>query len=187
VLAALLLLGSRTVPAVAQQAVTHNPAEVQGGNYAIDPNHTQIVSLCRIWVFSNYSGRLNGVSGSFTLSVSDPTASKLSVSVPAASFSTTSEKLDDELRSAQWFDAEKFPKITFISTKVAMTGKDTATVTGDLTLHGVTKPVVLAARFVAPARTRSTRIHRRLRRDRHPQAQRFGVTTYVPLIGDEVD
>lgn len=187
VFAAALLL-SATVPALAQQGATTNPAEVQSGTYAPDINHTQIGFTLSHMGFSNYSGRLNGVTGSLTLSADKPAASKISVSVPAASFSTTSEKLDDELRSADWFDAEKFPAITFVSTKVAPTGPGKATITGDLTMHGVTKPIVLHATFVgAGANPMSKKYTVGFEATGTVKRSEFGVTKYVPLIGDEVE
>jgi polyisoprenoid-binding protein YceI len=183
--AALVLAAA--VPALAQQGPTRNPAEVQSGTYVPDVNHSQIGFTLSHMGLSNYSGRLNGVTGSLTLSSSNPAASKLSVSVPTASFSTTSEKLDGELRSAQWFDAEKFPTITFVSTKVTSTGPTTATVAGDLTMHGVTKPIVLNATLIgAGANPLSKKYTVGFEATGTVKRSEFGVTTYVPLIGDEV-
>jgi polyisoprenoid-binding protein YceI len=186
--AAILAVALLTVsPVFAQQGPTHNPAEVQSGTYAVDPNHTQINFTLLHMGFSNYSGRLNDVTGTLVLSSTQPATSKLSVAVPVATFSTTSEKLDGELKSEQWFDAAKFPTITFVSTKVTPTGKDSATVTGDLTLHGVTKPVVLTAHFVG-AGTNPLSKKYTVGFEVSGQVKRsdFGVSTYVPLIGDEV-
>ena len=181
---ALLLAGA---PALAQQGASKNPADVQSGSYAVDSNHTQIGFTLSHMGFSNFSGRLNGVTGSLTLSATDPAASKLTVSVPAASFSTLNEKLDGELKSAQWFDAAQFPTISFTSTKVTLTGKDSATVTGDLTMHGVTKPVTLTAHLVGSgANPMSKKVTVGFDVTGTVKRSDFGVTTYVPLIGDEV-
>jgi polyisoprenoid-binding protein YceI len=182
--AALLMAG---LSANAQQGASHTPSEVQSGSYAVETGHTQIGFTLSHMGFSSYSGRLNGVTGSLTLSATDPASSKLSVTVPAASFSTTSEKLDEELRGDKWFDAAKFPTITFTSTKVTVTGTGTATVAGDLTMHGVTKPVVLTAHFVG-AGTNPLNKKYTVGFDVTGSVKRsdFGVTTYVPLIGDEV-
>jgi len=181
---ALLLAGA---PALAQQGASKNPADVQSGSYAVDSNHTQIGFTLSHMGFSNFSGRLNGVTGSLTLSATDPAASKLTVSVPAASFSTLNEKLDGELKSAQWFDAAQFPTISFTSTKVTLTGKDSATVTGDLTMHGVTKPVTLTAHLVGTgANPMSKKVTVGFDVTGTVKRSDFGVTTYVPLIGDEV-
>jgi polyisoprenoid-binding protein YceI len=137
--------------------------------------------------FSHYTGRLSGVSGTLTLSASDPAVSKLSISIPAASFSTTSAKLDGELVSPDWFDATRYPTITFVSTKVTRTGKDSATIAGELTLHGVTKPILLSAHLVGAG---SNPVNHKFTVgfDVSGSVKRsdFGVTTLAPFVGDDV-
>lgn len=184
--AAALLMAGASLPALAQ--ATHNPAEVQAGNFAVDPNHSQVGFTLSHMGFSNFTGRLSGVTGTLALAGGDHSASKLSVSIPAASFSTPVEKLDEELKSADWFDAKKFPAITFTSTKVTPTGADTATIDGELTLHGVTKPITLKARFIG-AGTNPLDKKYTVGFDATGTVKRseFGVTKYVPLIGDEVE
>ena len=183
---AALLLAGASLPALAQ--ATHNPAEVQAGSFAVDPNHTQIGFTLSHMGFSNFTGRLDGVTGTLTLADGDRSASKLSVSVPTKSFSTSIAKLDDELKSADWFDASKFPAITFTSTKVTPTGADSATIAGDLTMHGVTKPVTLTAHFVGAGNNPLSKAYT-VGFDAKGTVKRsdFGVTKYVPLIGDEVE
>lgn len=183
-LAALFLAAS---PVLAQQPVSTDPTTVQSGDYNVEPGHTQIEFTLLHMGFSNYSGRLNGVSGKLSLSASDPASSSLAVTVPTASFSTTSEKLDEELRSAQWFDAEKFPTISFTSTKVSVTGKDSAKITGNLTLHGVTKPITLTAHFIgAGVNPLDKKYTVGFEATGKVKRSAFGVSTYVPLIGDDV-
>lgn len=183
---AALLLAGASVPALAQ--ATHNPAEVQAGDFTVDPNHSQVGFTLSHMGFSNFTGRLSNVTGTLTLAAGDHSASKLSVSVPASTFSTSVEKLDDELKSADWFDAGKFPAITFTSTKVTPTGPDSATITGDLTLHGVTKPVTLTAHFIgAGANPLSKKYTIGFDATGTVKRSDFGVTKYVPLIGDEVE
>jgi polyisoprenoid-binding protein YceI len=183
---AALLLAGASLPALAQ--ATHTPSEVQAGSFAVDTNHTQVGFTLSHMGFSNFSGRLDGVTGTLTLADGDRSASKLSVSIPAKSFSTSNEKLDGELTSADWFDAAKFPTITFTSTKVTVTKPDTATIEGQLTLHGVTKPITLTAHFVG-AGTNPLSKKYTVGFDATGTVKRsdFGVTKYVPLIGDEVE
>ena len=183
--AALLLAGS-SLPALAQ--ATNNPAEVQAGSFAVDPNHSQVGFTLSHMGFSNFSGRLSNVTGTLTLAGGDHSGSKLSVSIPASSFSTPVDKLNEELTSADWFDAGKFPAITFTSTKVTSTGPDSATITGDLTLHGVTKPITLTAHFVGAGANPLTKKYT-VGFDATGTVKRseFGVTKYVPLIGDDVE
>lgn len=186
-LPALALAALVSVPAFAQER-TANPAQVEAGTYKVDPAHTQVTFGVSHMGFTTYYGRFADATGTLDLSPKDPDASRLQIEVPASTVSTTSDKLNEELKGAQWFDAQKYPEITFRSTKVARTGKDTAQVTGDLTLHGVTKPVTLAVRFVGAGVNpldkkytvgfQATGLIRR---------SEFGMTTYVPLIGDRVE
>jgi polyisoprenoid-binding protein YceI len=176
-----------SAPALAQTAPTRDPAQIQGGTYAVDPGHTQVGWRVSHMGFSNYAGGFSDVSGSLTLDPKNPAASKLSVKVPVASVTTTSAKLTDELKGDQWLDAGKYPEMTFVSTKVTPAGKDHAKVTGDLTLHGVTKPVTLDVTLVGagtnPLNKKTTvgfEATGTLKRSE------FGVKTYVPLIGDDL-
>jgi polyisoprenoid-binding protein YceI len=125
-----------------------DPSEIKSGVYAVEPMHTQIGFSLSHLGFTNFSGLFSGASGTLRLDAANPSASQLEVSVPVQSVITTVPKLDGELKSDQWFDATRFPVATFKSTSITPTGNGDATVTGDLTLHGVTKAIVLRAHFV---------------------------------------
>lgn len=108
--------------------------------------------------------------------------------VPTDSVNTPVDKLTDELKGAEWLDAKAFPQIRFKASRVTVTGPSEAKVTGELTLHGVTKPVTLIAKLhgagVNPLNKKVTvgfDLTGSIRRSD------FGVKTYLPLIGDEVD
>jgi polyisoprenoid-binding protein YceI len=123
-----------------------------------------------------------------TLDGANPAASNLQVSVPTASVTTLSAKLTDELKSAQWLDAATYPAMTFRSTKVTLTGPDTADVAGDLTLHGVTRPVVLKAKLNRGGVNPMTKAYTiGFEVSGHIKRSDFGVSQYVPLIGDDVE
>ncbi len=137
--------------------------------------------------FTTWYGEFTKVSGSLTLTPKSPATSTLEIHIPAGTISTGNAKLDGELKSAQWLDASKYPEIVFKSKQVEATGKDSAKVTGDLTLHGVTKPVTLDVKFngagVNPLDKKYTagfEVGGALKRSD------FGVKTYIPLIGDDV-
>jgi len=132
----------------AAQAVTADPTAVKSGTYKVEPAHTQVGFTISHLGITNFSGLLHEATGSLTLNAADPAASKLKVSVPVASLMTTSATLDGMLKSVNWFDAAAFPNATFVSTKLTRTGPNAATIEGDLTLHGVTKPIKLDARLV---------------------------------------
>jgi polyisoprenoid-binding protein YceI len=111
-------------------------------NYAIDARHTQVLFTYTHMGFSHITGRFNEVSGTFDFDPAAPGKSSIEVDLPIASLSTGIAKLDEDMRSATFFDAEKFPSAHFKSNKATSTGKDRLDVAGDLTIHGVTQPVV---------------------------------------------
>ncbi|WP_043348739.1 YceI family protein [Methylobacterium sp. B1] len=173
--------------ALAQTPPTRDPAQIQAGTYAVDPGHTQVGWRVSHMGFSNYAGGFSDVSGTLELQPKNPAAAKLSVKIPVASVTTTSAKLTDELKGDQWLDAAKFPDMTFVSTKVTPAGKDHAKVTGDLTLHGVTKPVTLDVTLVgAGVNPLSKKYTVGFEATGTLKRSEFGVKTYVPLIGDEL-
>lgn len=100
--------------------------------------------------------------------------------------STANAILDGELKSVDWFDATKFPTIRFVSTALKPTGSNTADITGDLTFHGITRPVVLTARFNGAGINPIDKAYI-LGFDATTTIKRsdWGVKNYVPIIGDE--
>ncbi|WP_457107899.1 YceI family protein [Methylobacterium sp. P5_C11] len=174
-------------PVLAQTPPTRDPAQIQSGTYAVDPGHTQVGWRVSHMGFSNYAGGFSDVSGTLELQPKTPASAKLSVKIPVASVTTTSAKLTDELKGDQWLDAAKFPDMTFVSTKVTPAGKDHAKVTGDLTLHGVTKAVTLDVTLVgAGVNPLSKKYTVGFEATGTLKRSEFGVKTYVPLIGDEL-
>ncbi len=111
--------------------------------YQIDPAHTSAQFKVRHMMIANVKGEFDKVSGTVTYDPANPGASSVEASIDVASVSTRDEQRDAHLKSADFFDVEKFPAITFKSKKVTVTGGDSFTVAGDLTIHGVTKEVDL--------------------------------------------
>ncbi|MDR3508042.1 MAG: YceI family protein [Caulobacteraceae bacterium] len=186
--AATALFAFPVTTAFAQTAPSTDPAKVPAGAYAVESSHTRVLFAINHMGFTTYYGDFTGVSGSLTVDPAKPAASAVSVSIPTASISTTNATLDAELKAADWLDAAKYPTITFKTTSVTPTGASTADVTGDLTLHGVTKSVTLAAKFNAVGPNIMTRkITVGFDGTAHIKRSDFGVTKYVPLIGDQVD
>jgi len=163
------------------------PAAVQGGNFKVDPSHTRVQFTVSHMGFTDWYGDFTGITGSLSLDSKAPAKSAVDITIPVAQVSTTNATLDGELKSADWFDAGKYPEIRFTSTKVQPTGARTALIAGNLTFHGVTKPVLLNASFnasgtnpLSKAYTVGFNATTQIRRSE------FGVKTYVPLIGDQV-
>ena len=173
--------------ASAQTPPTRDPAQIQAGNYAVDSGHTQVGWRVSHMGFSNYAGGFSDVSGTLDLQPKNPAASKLSIKIPVASVTTTSDKLTGELKGDQWLDAGKFPEMTFVSTKVTPDGKDKAKVLGNLTLHGVTKPVTLDVTLVgAGVNPLNKKVTVGFEAAGTLKRSEFGVKTYIPVIGDDL-
>jgi len=115
----------------------------------IDPSHSVTEFKVKHMMISNVRGRFNGLSGTLKLDETDYTHSAVEVSIPASSLKTGDDQRDGHLKSADFFDVENFPMLTFKSTNIDSTGGGNYAVTGDLTIHGITKPVTLAVEDVS--------------------------------------
>ena len=165
-------------------------AHAAAEQYDIDASHSGVVFGWNHFGFSNPSARFDRIEGSVLLDKTDLTKSSISVTLPLESLHTGVAKLDDELKGPNFFDAALYPTITFKSTKVEKTGENRLSITGDLTVHGVTKPVTLDAKvnrigiFEIPGVVKAqaagfdaTTVIKR---------SDFGVTKYVPYVSDEI-
>lgn len=169
------LLAFATVPAFAADA------------YKVDPTHTQVEFTYSHFGFSNITGRFDRVEADFQFDPADPVASSVKVTIPVDSITTGVEKLDEHLLSPDFFDAAQFPTATFTSTAVTEKGEGKLAVAGNLTIHGVTRPVVMDVTINKVAE--------------HPMSKKpaagfdasfdikrseFGVGGYAPAVSDEV-
>jgi polyisoprenoid-binding protein YceI len=111
--------------------------------WTIDASHTSVEFSVKHMMFSNAKGRFSDVSGTITVDNEAIENSSVSVEIATASIDTRDEKRDGHLRSADFFDVENYPTITFTSTKVEPARGNDLKVTGDLTIRGVTMPVTL--------------------------------------------
>lgn len=119
------------------------PSMAIAATWTIDPEHSHVEFKVRHLMVSNVKGNFEKFSGTVDIDDKDITRSKVSVAIDTNSINTNVQKRDDHLRSADFFDVATYPAMTFVSKKVAKAGKDRLKVTGDLTLHGVTRQVVL--------------------------------------------
>ncbi len=171
----------------AQAALTNTPAEVQAGAYRFEPGHSKITWSVTHFGYSTYAGQFPRLEGTLTLDPRDVGKSVVDVTINTAAVGTLDEALDKHLKTPDFLDVEKFPTATFKSTSVKKTGERTADITGDLTLHGVTKPVVVKATFNQAGANPMSKIYT-LGFDAKAVIKRsdFGISTYVPAISDEV-
>lgn len=134
------------VVALAALAGTATFAVAEVETLEIDPAHSNIGFKIK-HLFSMVSGRFDAVEGTIVVDTEKPENSSVKVTIPAKSINTGVAKRDDHLRSPDFFDVEKYPTLTYVSKSVKRTGDNTADVEGDLTMHGVTKPVPLKVTF----------------------------------------
>ena len=155
--------------------------------YQIDPNHTDVIASWSHFGFSNPVANFLKADGQITYDPANVGASKVEVTLPLEGLDAQVEAFNEHLRSPDFFDAAKFPTITFKSTSVKAAGKNRLTVVGDLTIKGITKPVTLnvtinkigmhplgkreAAGFSATGTVKRTD---------------FGLGLYAPNVSDEV-
>ena len=183
---ALVSFGS-VVTAQAPAPANPNPAAIHSGSYAVESSHTRVGFSVSHMGFSDWFGEFTGATGSLKIDPRHPEAARVDVTIPTASVVTTNAKLDDELRSADWFDAQAHPTIRFVSTRIVKTGARSARITGDLTFHGVTRPVTLNASFNAGGVNPLDKAYTiGFNASTHIRRSDFGVKTYLPLIGDDV-
>jgi polyisoprenoid-binding protein YceI len=120
-------------------------AEVE--NYELDPGHSFVTFSISHLGYSMLQGRFNALEGSFQYDTENPSASSIKVMIDPASVDTNHAERDKHLRGEDFLDVTKFPEASFESTAFEESG-DMAKLTGNLTLHGVTKPVTIDAKFV---------------------------------------
>jgi polyisoprenoid-binding protein YceI len=117
------------------------------GDYEIDPAHTRLGFVARHAMVSKVRGSIPGATGRLHLDGQDPTRSSAEISVPMENITTDQPQRDEHLRSADFFDVKGHPDMTFRSTKIEVRGEDKFRLTGDLTIRGTTREVVLDAEF----------------------------------------
>jgi polyisoprenoid-binding protein YceI len=191
---ALILLAALAVPAAAQAPQMPKEApgapdakRVTAGTYTVDSGHTQVIFEINHLGFSEYSGMFVEPTGTLTLDPANPAAAKVDITFPIDKVRTTVAALDAHLKTADFFDAAKFPEGRFTSTKVVAKGTN-ATIWGNLTLHGVTKPVVLEARFVGAGNMvmGPPKLNIGFQATTTVKRSDFGMSMGIPLVGDTV-
>lgn len=168
-------------------AVGMSPAFAEGVTYRIDPNHTVVLATWNHFGYSNPSANFGGANGTIVYDAAAPEKSSVEVVLPMSGLDTFVPKLDEHLKTADFFDAEKYPQATFRSTGVKSLGDGRLEVTGTLDLHGVQAPVVLEAKLNKAAAGEGDR-PAKIGFDATATVKRsvFGISRLVPMIGDDI-
>lgn len=174
--------------AVAQQLPANpDPSKVRSASYVLDKSHAKLNWGVSHFGFSTYTGEFTDFDARLRLDARAPERSNLAVRVNTASVETNDDKLDEHLRSADFFDVAKHPSASFQSTRVEVTGPRSARVFGNLTMLGRTRPLALEVAFngagenpVSKTYTVGFSAEGTIRRSE------YGMTTFVPGIGDDV-
>lgn len=163
-------------------------ASAEPVTYMLDASHSQIVFSYDHLGFSRTTGMFSGFEGTIELDAEDPAASSVSVSFPASSLITGWPAREAHFMSEDFFGADANPLVTFTSTSIEVTGENTGLITGDLTMNGITAPVVLDATLNQLAD--------------HPMANQpwagfdasatllrsdFDMGQFAPFVGDEIE
>lgn len=186
-LAAAAALSAGVGAASAQQPGTSDVDRVKAGSYVADPNHTQVAWSVDHMGFSTLFGLFGQITGTLEIDPKKPAEARLAVEIPMSGVAVTAEKFRTHLLSNEILDAQKFPTATFKSTSIEIREKK-ARIVGDLTLHGVTKPVVMIASFhgggvnpMTKAETIGFSAASKVKRSD------FGLGFATPVVSDDVD
>lgn len=190
-LTAATLLLTAVTGAFAQEAAREMPgtedvAGITGGSYTVDPDHTQIVWTVDHMGITPLAGMFGASAGTLVLDPTKPDEAKLDVTIPMSGLRVTSEGFAAHLASPEILDAAKFPTASFKSTRVTVEGTD-ATIEGELTLHGVTKPVTLDVSFFGAGINPMTKAENiGFTATAEIRRSDFGLGFGTPVISDEV-
>ncbi|MGP0061409.1 MAG: YceI family protein [Beijerinckiaceae bacterium] len=178
----------KMISAAAAAALFGLAAPSQAADYKLDPTHTHVLFLVDHLGFSKMIGLFADTSGTLSFDPAHVESSKLAVVIKTSSLESQFGPRDADLKGADWFNVTEFPEMKFVGTKFTKIDEKTGTMTGDLTLLGVTKPVTLEVTF-NKAGVRPTDKSDAAGFSAHGSLKRsdFGLKTFLPYIADQVD
>ena len=177
----------RLLSVAALLAFAAAPAFAAPVTYQLDPTHTNVLASWNHFGYSNPSINFGQVDGTLVYDADQVSASSVQVTLPLTGLSALADQFYDHLTSDKWFDAAKYPAATFKSTRVEAAGEGKLKVTGDLTIKGITKPVVLDVTLNKAGEHPMKKVPA-IGFDATATVKRsdFGVGAYAPMVSDEV-
>lgn len=154
--------------------------------YTLDPTHTTVNWSIDHFGFSMPTGKFSRIEGTLLLDEKTPANSKVNATIAIKDLSTGLEELDKHVKSADFLGLDQFPTATFASDQVEVTGPDTARVHGTLTLHGVSKPIVLDVKLNKIADNMFKKHTAGFAATTLIKRSEFGITKYLPGLGDDI-
>ncbi|QQC66633.1 YceI family protein [Paraburkholderia ginsengisoli] len=187
-LAATLLTAMACTPLqVLTHSVSQNEARVPVGRYEVDPDHTSITFDIDHFKYSRFTIRFDRKHGQLDWNAGGLDQSTTSITIDAASIDTNVPLLDKMVKGDSMLDVARNPEIRFVSTRFERTGESRGTLTGDLTIRGVTQPVMLDVTFNGFAPDPLTKKDTLgFSADGHFSRAKFGLTTWYPAVGDDI-
>jgi polyisoprenoid-binding protein YceI len=161
-------------------------AKLEGGVFNVDKGHAKIIFSYGHFGYSTSYGLFTDFDANLTFDPKDVASSTLAATINVDGIETLVPKLNAHLKSPDFFDTAQYPKATFKSTKVTVTGPTTGTVVGDLTLHGVTKPVTLNVTFNGGGTTMAKVYDLGFNATGQVKRSDFGLGAFVPMVTDDI-
>lgn len=178
---------AKTIRAAALAYLATAATALAADIYQLDEGHTAVMYSLDHLGFSTSHGIFRAMDGKLVLDEKDPTASQVEVTIEVASVDGLDEGRSKAVRGTEFLDVVKFPEMRFISTSIERTGGNEALVTGNLTLHGITRPLTLNAVLVKQGKHPLTGAQRvGFSATASLKRSDYGIMGFLPMVGDEV-
>lgn len=183
----LALLLALLLPQTSWAEISLDPKTAPYGLYKIDPDHTSVTFKINHLGFSRYTGRFDKIEGYMNFNNNQPEASTVDVTVYTNSINVNNTKLEEDLRTNHWFNVIEFPRATFHATRIDRTGPMTGKVSGDFTLLGIKRRLILDATFIGTGVNEFNK-KQVLGFSAVGSFERsdFGMSNLLPMLGNEV-
>ncbi len=178
---------TRTRMLLAALLLASGTANAGALTYKLDANHTMVLASWDHFGYSHPVAYFGQADGTLVYDAGKPAASRVQVRLPLSGLDALIPELTEHLRSADFFDAQKYPDVIFRSTQVEASGEDRLKVTGDLTIRGVTRPVVLEVTLNKAGQGRNGQPKIGFDASTSIRRSEFGIARFIPNVSDQVD